>query len=165
MECRWVRERLPALVRGELAAGQRADVRRHLSMCPSCRRVWAALDPVGATQALGPARPAPSDLRDRVMAEVRTLPSPSRAGARADTAMLGVSAAGLVGLWLAFSLIRPLTDAALTATLRALAAVVATAGATVGVTVQILHPLLPVLAGLVVVAELALVSRWMRTAS
>ncbi len=164
MNCQFARERLPALVCGELPAGSSTEVRRHLSMCPSCRRAWAALDPVGATQAFGTLRPAPPGVRERIMAEVRMLPPPSRAGTRRDTAMLGLSAVGMVGLWLILSWIRPLTDAALTAGLRALVAGVATAGTALAVTVQVMNPVILVLAGVVVIAELALVGRWMRTA-
>ena len=165
MDCRCIRERLPALVRGELPAGPRTEVRRHLAGCPGCRRAWAALDPVGATQAFGPRRPAPVDLRDRIMAEVRMLPPPVRAGTPADTAMLGLAAAGVLGLWVTFLLTGPLVAGALATSLRALAATLATAGATAAVTLQIVNPVLPILAGRVVAAELALVGRWMRTAA
>lgn len=162
MDCRYVRHHLPALVCGDLPVGTRAEVRRHLSTCGPCHRAWVVLDPVGATQAFGAPQPAPLGLEAAVMAEIRRLPQPSRQPSRADTAMLAMSGAGILVLWLAFALMRPLTAAVLATALRMLATATAVAATLLSVTLQIVHPALPLVAGLVVIAELALVGRWVR---
>lgn len=59
--CRWVRDRLPLLVGGELVGLDRRDVERHLIACRECRREHASL--TGAIEALhAAALPATADV-------------------------------------------------------------------------------------------------------
>ncbi len=46
MDCALIRERLPALLYGDLPAAETTDVERHLAGCPACRAECAALKDV-----------------------------------------------------------------------------------------------------------------------
>ena len=61
--CRWVRDRLPLLVGGELEGSERRKAERHLIACPDCRRERAVLArTVGVLHAAAAEPPALSGL-------------------------------------------------------------------------------------------------------
>lgn len=78
MRCEEVRDRLPALARGELREDDAVVVRAHVVACDDCGDAWAIVE------ALAAARPAaPAQLADRVSAAVarrRTQPSRRHVG-------------------------------------------------------------------------------------
>src|SRR5438477_12628349 len=71
-ECRIWRERIGALVLGQLARGEKAATEAHLDGCPECRAEAEALAPVAALleradpDRLAPAPALPADLGDRI---------------------------------------------------------------------------------------------------
>ncbi|HEY8923077.1 MAG TPA: zf-HC2 domain-containing protein [Polyangia bacterium] len=66
MDCEAVRDRLVALAAGRLAAGERAEVQRHLDGCASCRRAAEAEAELSAALDRLPRVAAPGTLRRRL---------------------------------------------------------------------------------------------------
>src|SRR5437764_7719400 len=75
-ECRIWRERVGALVLGQLDPSEKAATQAHLDGCPACRAEADALSPVAALlgradpERLAPAPAPPADLGDRIARQI-----------------------------------------------------------------------------------------------
>jgi putative zinc finger protein len=92
--CLEVRDLLPEMAIGVLAADDREQLERHLSWCAGCRKEAADLGQAAATLAftLAPA-PVPQGLSDRVVARVRRAAGAPGTRRRARTAVASLIAA------------------------------------------------------------------------
>lgn len=99
MNCLAVRELLPELAVGVLAAEDRAEVERHLAWCAGCRKEAAELGQAAATLAftLEPA-PVPPGLGERIAAGVKRA-----AGAPGSSRRMRTAAASIVAAMVAIA--------------------------------------------------------------
>lgn len=76
MTCAGWAERITALVDGELPAGERADLERHLAACAACREAREAEEAVAARLRALPRAPLPAGFSASVMGRVAAAPAP-----------------------------------------------------------------------------------------
>jgi anti-sigma factor RsiW len=71
MTCDEARDLLGALVDGELAAGERAEVSGHLNSCPACAAEFKKLKALSSALRAAPYYPAPADRRENIRRALR----------------------------------------------------------------------------------------------
>ena len=76
--CRWVQNRMPAFLSGELDALQSDWVRRHIRRCHVCQKALKVLKTMQdvVAQALSTDEKAPETLEARVLSAIDGLPPP-----------------------------------------------------------------------------------------
>jgi hypothetical protein len=100
MNCADARARLPALLYGDLPAGELAEVRKHLDGCPACRSEQAAVAEVRGLLDVVPAPAVAIDLPRLYRAAAEQQARRLRRWRRVACASLAAAAAVVVGLLL-----------------------------------------------------------------